>query len=360
MSNEIYVLNRDTIRAGIKRVLGLAAVIGVTALGIRGCNYLQEVSKTAVRTALVKKAITEGNFDIATNMLASYSMSNLLSNTDITKLNFEVVSRQNELKAEKKKQLVSSLETLITQGKQAEANNTYNQIVNESLIPTNAPNLVQYRERIDSLSPENALKKITSLCGEEKIGAFENFCSSYPTNSQVPQLRLEQANEYISMANLYFDSRVEQEKICEHLDRFIAWSKNQNTNIISRVKVDSLSEKGKKYISVSPKSPESPDLHIGDRVIVVKKLGIARGDVNSFLYSEGNGIPLGTKGMITGKDVGRNRNEGVLLDTFRVWIEKENADFIFAYNELRKENSFTPSEILNRLTAIQAIYGVSR
>lgn len=370
MANNLTILNKKTIMQKVIAYSGVASAALVLTAGYQGCERAVEQARVKAayesRVANVEGQIRVNNLAEAQRVLTVYAKDNDLSTEDQKRLDLQIKAKltaNEQAEKDKAKALkLKPLDELISQKKHDEAEGLYAKLTSEGVLAPTSPEYGVYSNKIAGISLEAQLEKmqternsIHTKTGLERISAIDAFCNTYTNNVVTEDLRLMQGQTYARVMEDYFIAKEEPSKVSSLLDNFLDWSKKQDSVLIINLNVKEnlkgIVAKGKEYLATIPRD-EDREIHIGDKVRVTKKLGIAHGNPNEYYVP--SDVPMKSEGIVTGIDIG-TRNEAVSKDTVRVWIKDQ--DHIFASRELTKLGDEYSPKILAKLNEIERIYG---
>lgn len=357
MATKVKILTPRTVCSGLGKFFYLALTAGLFFSGVRACERIETNAEYNSKLTKVSSLIDNNDVNSASNVLASYAQGKVLLPADQQELErkLQVTVKQIKFNQEKARiqSLSKNLDDLIASKKYSESLAFYTSLVQSNVLNSSA--ITNYSARINALAPQSILAMINSSSGRDKASKIEAFLSSpdgVPYASELKPLEVELHSKDI-LSHLSTDCPYDQTQ--ESLNYFIKWAKKQEAKTISGLDFKTILEKGRNYLAFMPQEKSVFDIHIGDKVIVSKKMGLARGDQSNFYFAQDNNV-LNKTGTVTGMGIdtlGKNTAQ----DSYRVWFSELNGDRLFVYNELVKENASPKTSIQNQLWEIKQLSG---
>ncbi len=318
MANKISIINSRTVLKKMERLISLALFGGVLYGGGILIDSCSQDSKYIWRRSNIEKLVEKGELQNASSLLVSYSKGNSIEEADINTL-------QLRIEQAKKDEEIGKLELLIKECDYVRAQVSFNQIREDGVLDEEQSK--KYAEQLNSILPEELLKKIKQLVGEEKVDLIDRFLQNNPSFEDSRGLRREQLESYILTANSYFETDAAGDKVKELLKRFDNFLSSESTQILGERDFSEFFVNANHYV-LRQSLKYDPEMHIGDRVRTVRRLGTLNGEDENSYYSGNEEVPLFAKGVIVNKDTSNY--------PMKVKMDSDNNTYWFAVRELEK------------------------
>lgn len=283
------ILNKESgSRLGLKYLKVLTLAGGIFVAYHLGDKLIERINYT-YQFLRIDTLLGNGDVEEASSLLDHFTSKPHLTPEDVAHF-------RTRIKEGRMKKKTTSLEKLIEQGRRTEADALLGSLQGE--IPSKS--FSSYIHKINSITLPSLVEKAAMVTGREEISLINLIAKEYPEYDGIPELREQQLDSYLGLAQSYFQTFAYPEELAPLLQEFYGWLKKQDPDLVRRHDFSSFFNEGETYTNVWALKRMSENFRAGDNVVITRNLGEKNNkEGNEYFYGEDiSEVPLGTKGII--------------------------------------------------------------